>query len=146
MKLKTQLIDGKIIFDNSKNKFMTKKQMIKFAEDFWEQGMRDNERNVVEDDLKKYCKEWHDNFDKEYLKMKIDYLFDQFTEVMWNFEEDKFETPFNVWDASDEETWELVEIPEQIMGIFIDDDGEERLKRIKEMIQLQKKSIRKQKI
>ena len=139
MQLQKQMINGKIIFDNHTKKFMDKKQMIKFAEDFWEQGMRDDERKEIEEPLRQECKEWNMDFDKEYLKMKIDYLFQQFCEFMWDYENSKAVTPFGVWDGSDEETWELAEIPQQIMGIWIDDDGEDKIKRLKEMIQWHKK-------
>ena len=134
------MINGKIIFDNHTKKFMNKKQMIKFAEDFWEQGMRNDERKEIEESLREECKEWNRDFNKEYLKMKIDYLFQQFCETLWDdWKTYKRITPFDVWDGSDEETWELAEIPQQIMGIFIEDDGEDRIKRLKEMISWHKK-------
>jgi len=138
MQLQKNMINGKIIFDRSTGKFMTKRQMIKLAEGFWEQGLREDEVVEIVEPLKKECSEWGDDFNKEYLRMKIDYLLTQFSELQQNSRTGKLITPFEVWDATDEETWELVEIPQQIFGIWIDDDGEDKIKRIKELIQWNK--------
>jgi len=143
MKLKQELINGKIIFDNKNKKFMSKKEMIKFAKDFWKQGLREDEKKEIENAIKENCKVWNENFNKEYLKMKINYLFEQFNETLYkDYKTYKKLTPFDVWDGSDIETWELVEIPEQIFGIWIDDDGEEKMKRLKEMIKLNNKRLK----
>jgi len=128
------MINGKIIFDNHTKKFMTKKQMIKLAEIFWKQGIRNEEEKDIENYLKEECKKWSMDFKKEYLKMKIEHLFDQFRECMFDYQKQKVVTPFDVWDASNIETWELVEMPKQIMGIWIDYNGEAKIKRLKAMI------------
>jgi len=141
MQLQKQMINGKIIFDNNTKKFMTKLRMIKFAEDFWEQGMRDDERGEIEKGIREDCKEWGGNFEKKYLEMKIDYLFQQFNEYYWKMKKEDIwhVVPFPVWDETDDETWELVEIPSSMFGIWIDDDGEEKFNRIKEMLKWHKK-------
>lgn len=139
MQLQKQMINEKIIFDRNTGKFMSKKQMIKFAEDFWEQGLRDDERIEFEKSIKDDCKEWGGDFDKKYLEMKIDYLLGQFNEFQTYVKTGKQVSPFPVWDGTDEDTWELVEMPQSIFGIFVDDDGEERVKRIKELVKWHKK-------
>jgi len=139
MQLQKEMLNGKIIFDRLTKKFMTKKQMIKFAEDFWEQGLREDEVKEIVEPLREECKEWNEDFNKKYLKMKIDYLLSQFNEFQEEVKTGKLTTPFEVWNGTDEETWELVEMPQQIFGIWIEDDGEERIKRIKQLIQWHKK-------
>jgi len=139
MQLQKEMLNGKIIFDRLTKKFMTKKQMIKFAEDFWEQGLREDEVKEIVEPLREECKEWNEDFNKKYLEMKIDYLLSQFNEFQVKIKTGKLTTPFEVWNGTDEETWELVEMPQQIFGIWIEDDGEERIKRIKQLIQWHKK-------
>lgn len=140
MKLQKQMINNKIIFDNHTKRFMTKIKMIKLAKSFWKQELRDDEKKEYEKSLKEECGDLNKDFNKEYLKMKIDYLFSQFNEHMSDWETSKLITPFYVWDGSDRETWELVEMPQQIFGIWIEDDGEDRIKRIKEMIKWHEKA------
>ena len=74
MQLQKQMIDGKIIFDRSKGKFMSKKKMVKFAEDFWEQGLRDEQREEMKKDILKKIEKLINKYIRNELKcrMKID--------------------------------------------------------------------------